>query len=97
MDDQRDYAEEQYNRAEMEREAQEEYRAEQAEERKAQMHFLYRQIITNTIEAAKLWEKSVEATKNGQDTQARNYAEKWAKLVELTKAAESRFKGLADF
>jgi len=88
-DDERDYAEEEYNRTEMEREA--------AEERKAQMRFLYRQIITNTIEAAKLWEKSVNATQSGNDAQARNYAAKWAKLVELTKAAESRFKGLADF
>ena len=87
--DERDYAEEEYNRAEMEREA--------AEERKAEMNYLYRTILTNTINAAKMWEKSTQATKEGNNTLAQQYAQNWASIVERTKKTEQEFRKLADF
>lgn len=87
--DERDYSEEEYNRAEMEREAE--------EERKAHLGILYRTILRNTIDAAMLWERSTQATKEGKDGEAKRHAQHWADVVNQTKKAEQEFRKLADF
>lgn len=98
--DERDYAEEKYNRAEMDREAQKEYEAEQAELnnelRKSDLRRMLREIIELNIEAAKMWEAAAQATRAHKDDEAQHFARMWANKVTTAKGIEADFKQLLD-